>query len=210
MSFFYLVFDKNFRMVQLSYVIYESWLNMTTEREKMTAGQPYQQYDAELQARRREVRKQLSAINALNDNAEQNRRLSTLLGSAGDNLWIETGVEFDYGYNIHVGNDFYANYHLTLLDTCPITIGNHCYFGPDVGLYTPIHPLNPEERLDDVEMGAPISIGDNCWLGGHVSILPGVSLGKNVVVGAGSVVTKSFGDNVVIVGNPARVIKTVK
>jgi maltose O-acetyltransferase len=183
---------------------------MTTEREKMTAGQPYQQYDEELQARRREIRKQLSVINALNDNAEQNLRLKALLGSAGDNLWIETGVEFDYGYNIHVGNDFYANYHLTLLDTCPITIGNHCYFGPDVGLYTPIHPLNPEQRLADVEMGAPISIGDNCWLGGHVTILPGVSLGKNVVVGAGSVVTKSFGDNVVIVGNPARVIKTVK
>lgn len=183
---------------------------MKTEREKMTAGEPYQQYDEELQQRRSVVRKELSAINSLSDNKEQNQRLAKLLGDSGNNLWIETGVEFDYGYNIHVGDDFYANYHLTLLDTCPITIGNHCYFGPDVGLYTPVHPLDPDQRKADVEMGKPITIGDNCWLGGHVTVLPGVTLGENVVVGAGSVVTKSFGDNVVIVGNPARVIKTVK
>lgn len=183
---------------------------MKTEREKMTAGEPYQQYDEELQQRRREIRKELNSINSLDDNQEQNRRLAKLFGDAGKNLWIETGVQFDYGYNIHVGDDFYANYHLTLLDTCPITIGNHCYFGPDVGLYTPVHPIDPKQRLADVELGKPITIGDNCWFGGHVTILPGVTLGNNVVVGAGSVVTKSFGDNVVLVGNPARVIKNIE
>ncbi|MCL0330384.1 sugar O-acetyltransferase [Apilactobacillus xinyiensis] len=182
---------------------------MLTEREKMTNGDSYKQFDPELQARRKYIRQELQKINAYDDNVKSNEHLAKLFGDCGKNLFIETGVEFDYGYNIHIGDEFYANYHLTLLDTCPITIGNHCYFGPDVGLYTPVHPLDPKQRLADVELGKPITIGNNCWMGGHVTILPGVTLGDNVVVGAGSVVTKSFGDNVVIVGNPAKVIKTI-
>nr|WP_219054085.1 sugar O-acetyltransferase [Lactobacillus sp. Sy-1] len=182
---------------------------MTTEREKMTAGENYDQFDPELQAQRTKMRKALGALNQIYDNQEFNKQLKPLLGDSGDHLFVENGIAFDYGFNIHVGNDFYANYHLTLLDTCPITIGDNCYFGPDCGLYTPVHPIDPVQRKNDVEMGAPITIGNNVWLGGHVTILPGVTLGNNVVVGAGSVVTKSFGDNVVIVGNPAHVIKTV-
>ncbi|MEJ6399767.1 sugar O-acetyltransferase [Nicoliella lavandulae] len=183
---------------------------MTTEREKMTAGENYDQFDPELQAQRAKMRKTLGALNQITDNQEFNRQLKPLFNECGDRLFVENGIEFDYGFNIHIGDDFYGNYHLTLLDTCPITIGDHCYFGPDVGLYTPVHPIDPVQRRQDVEMGAPITIGDNVWMGGHVTILPGVTLGNNVVVGAGSVVTKSFGDNVVIVGNPAHVIKTVK
>lgn len=183
---------------------------MKTERQKMIDGEPYEQFDEELQARRRFIRKQLKIISKLSDNAKQNELIAKLLGDCGKNLWIEDGLEFDYGYNIHIGDSFYGNYHLTLLDTCPITIGDNCYFGPDVGLYTPVHPVDPDQRKADVESGKPITIGNNCWFGGHVTILPGVTLGENVVVGAGSVVTKSFGDNVVLVGNPARVIKTVK
>lgn len=183
---------------------------MTTEREKMTAGEPYNQFDPELINRRVYMRQQLEEINHITDNDDRNNRFKGLLADVGDDFFVESSFKFDYGFNIHIGNHFYGNYDMTFLDTCPITIGEHCYFGPNIGLYTPVHPLDPVQRNADVELGAPITIGDNAWLGGRVTILPGVTLGDNVVVGAGSVVTKSFGDNVVIAGNPARVIKTVK
>jgi len=182
---------------------------MATEREKMTAGQPYNQFDSELINRRVAARKQLRAVNQLDDNAERYDGYRKLIAESGDDFFIEAGLEYDYGWNIHIGDHFYGNYNMTLLDTCPITIGAHCYFGPNVGLYTPVHPLNAMARVNDVEMGAPITIGDNAWFGGNVTVLPGVTLGNNVVVGAGAVVTKSFGDDVVLVGNPAHVIKEI-
>lgn len=172
----------------------------------MTDGGNYNQFDPELIARRKFIRKQLRDINQLDDNDARNHGLQALIADSGDDFFAESGIEFDYGFNIHIGNHFYANYHLTLLDTCPITIGDHCYIGPDVGFYTPVHPLSAKDRDADVELGKPITIGDSVWMGGHVTILPGVTLGSRVVVGAGSVVTKSFGDDVVIAGNPARII----
>lgn len=172
----------------------------------MTAGEPYQQFDSELIARRKYIRQQLRDINQLDDNEARNTRVKALLADSGPDFFVETGIEFDYGFNVHVGNHFYANYHLTLLDTCPITIGDHCYVGPDVGFYTPVHPLAAQARDADVELGKPITLGDSIWIGGHATILPGVTLGDRVVVGAGSVVTKSFGSDVVIAGNPARII----
>lgn len=180
-----------------------------TEREKMTAGEPYQQFDAELIGRRKFIRQQLQVISNETDNEKRNGGFKKLLGDVGDDFFVESEFKFDYGWNIHIGNHFYGNYDMTFLDTCLITIGEHCYFGPNVGLYTPIHPLDSVKRNADVELGAPITIGNSCWFGGRVTVLPGVTLGNNVVVGAGSVVTKSFGDNVVIAGNPARVIKQI-
>lgn len=184
-----------------------SYTMIKTEREKMSDGEPYEQFDPELVERRELIRRELLTINQLDDNKQQNTNIKALLADSGDDFWAETGIEFDYGFNIHIGNHFYANYHLTMLDTCPITIGDHCYIGPDVGFYTPVHPLSAKLRNADVEMGKPITVGDSVWMGGHVTILPGVTLGDRVVVGAGSVVTKSFGDDLVIAGNPARIIR---
>ena len=102
-----------------------------------------------------------------------------------------------------------SNWNLTMLDVCPITIGDNAMIGPNCQFLTPLHPLDPTERNSGLEYGAPITIGDNFWAGGGVTILPGVTLGNNVVAGAGAVVTKSFGNNVVLGGNPARVIKEI-
>ena len=113
-------------------------------------------------------------------------------------------------HNIFVGENFYANFNCTFLDVSTIEIGDNCMFAPNVQLYTATHPLHPVKRNSGLEYAKPIKIGNNVWLGGGVIVTPGVTLGDNVVVGAGSVVTKSFPDNVVIAGNPARIIKTVE
>ena len=131
-----------------------------------------------------------------------------LLGKS-ENAWINPPFYCDYGSHIEVGKNFYANYNLTMLDVCPITIGKNAMIGPNCQFLTPLHPLDPDERNSGLEYGTPITIGDNFWAGGGVTILPGVTLGDNVVAGAGAVVTKSFGDNVVLAGNPARVIKEI-
>ena len=131
------------------------------------------------------------------------------LAAQGENLWLHPDLVCDYGVNIHLGENFYSNWNLTMLDVCPITIGKNAMLGPNCQFLTPLHPLDPVERNSGIEYGAPIKIGDNFWAGGGVTILPGVSLGDNVVVGAGAVVTKSFGDNVVLAGNPAKIIKEI-
>jgi len=122
-------------------------------------------------------------------------------------IHVEQDFRCDYGKNIHVGDNFYANFGCVILDVCPVRIGKNCFLAPNVGIYTATHPIRAEERYLGLEYGAPITIGDNCWIGGNSVINPGVTLGNNVVVGSGSVVTKSFGDNVVIAGNPARIIR---
>ncbi|MGT2826790.1 sugar O-acetyltransferase [Streptococcus himalayensis] len=180
---------------------------MKREREKMVAGELYDASDRELVELRRKARAYRMQFNQELDEKKRSELVKHWFGKTGDKIYIEPDFSCDYGCNIHVGENFYANFNCTFLDVCPIRIGENAMLGPNVQLLTPLHPLDAKERISGMEYGKPITIGDNFWAGGEVTILPGVSLGNNVVVGAGSVVTKSFGDNVVLAGNPVRVVK---
>ncbi len=182
---------------------------MRTEKEKMIAGELYFSADPELAADRKEARLRMSQINGEADERLRSLLLAETFGASDGKPYLEPNVRFDYGYNIFVGKNFYANFDCTFLDVCPIEFGDNCMLGPGCQVLTPTHPIHPVKRNSGLEGGKPIKIGDNAWFGGNVTILPGVTLGDNVVVAAGAVVTKSFGDNVVLGGNPAQIIKEI-
>lgn len=182
-----------------------------TEREKMLLGQHYDPSDAELVNLRL---RSLLAIEKFNQTSVAKRQkrveiIKSLFASTGANIHIESMFNCDYGENIHVGENFYANFGCVILDAAEVHIGNNCCIAPQVGMYTATHPIDPIKRASGLEIAKAIKIGNDCWIGGHATINPGVELGNNVVVASGSVVTKSFGDNVVIGGNPARLIKEI-
>ncbi|MDE6357871.1 MAG: sugar O-acetyltransferase [Eubacteriales bacterium] len=183
-----------------------------TEREKMIAEMLYEPRDKELVALSLKAKKMTKEFNNSEPEEIEKREkiLKELFGATGNSIYIEPNFECDYGFNIYVGENFYANFNCVMLDVAEIKIGKNCMIAPNVSLYTATHPINPTERMTGLEFGKGITIGDNCWLGGNSVILPGVKLGDNVVVGAGAVVTKSFGDNVVLGGNPAKVIKNIE
>lgn len=184
-----------------------------SEWEKMLKGEMYQAFCPELEQRRRHARLLTEKFNrtSIDELDKRTEILKELFGSTGKDIYIEPTFNCDYGCNIYVGENFYANYNCVFLDVCEIRIGKNCFVAPQVGIYTATHPVDPKERCEDkIEYGKPVTIGDNCWIGGHSTINPGVTLGNNVVVASGSVVTKSFGDNVVIGGNPAKVLKEIK
>lgn len=181
-----------------------------SERQKMIDGELYFAADPELATARKVAREQMKLINQEEDAQIRRQLVEETFGTTGTGSHIEPTISFDYGFNIHVGKNFYANFNSIFLDICPITIGDNCMFGPNAQLYSATHPLHPVKRNSGLEYGKPITIGDNVWLGGGVVITPGVTLGDNVVVAAGSVVTKSFPDNCVIGGNPAKIIKEIE
>ena len=181
-----------------------------SERQKMIDGELYFAGDPELATARKFAREQMKLINREEDTQIRRQLVEETFGSTGTGSYIEPSISFDYGFNIHVGKNFYANFNSIFLDICPITIGDNCMFGPNAQLYAATHPLHPVKRNSGLEYGKPITIGDNVWLGGGVIIAPGVTLGNNVVVAAGAVVTKSFPDNCVIGGNPAKLIKEIE
>lgn len=146
---------------------------MPSEKEKMLAGQLYEAGDSELVAMRLHARKQISLFNNEDDRDKRKEIIKNLFGAAGKNLLMEQRFVCDYGTNIYVGENFFANYNCTMLDVCEIHIGNNAMFGPNCQLLTPLHPLNAKQRISGLEYGAPITIGDNVWLGGGVTILPG-------------------------------------
>lgn len=182
---------------------------MRSEKDKMIAGEMYKPSDEQLVHDRGAAHQKAQRFNRVETDLERRGVIKELFGSFGDNITVEPTVRVDYGYNIHVGEDFYANFNCVLLDVCPIIIGDNAMLGPGVHLVTPEHPLEAKARNSGYEFGRPITIGDNCWIGTNATIVGGVTLGDNVVVAAGSVVTKSFGNDVVIGGVPAKIIKTI-
>lgn len=185
---------------------------MKTEKEKMLNGELYNAGDTELVNERLNARRLTRLYNQSleTDNNKRTKLLKELFGSTGENLFIEPTFHCDYGYNIHVGENFYANFDCVFLDVCEIRIGANCFIAPGVHIYTATHPLNPIERISGAEYGKPVSIGDNVWIGGRAVINPGVNIGNNVVIASGAVVTKDVPDNVVVAGNPAKIIKQIE
>jgi maltose O-acetyltransferase len=183
-----------------------------TEKEKMLAGEMYNAFTPQLLAERATCRAVTYDYNLTrpNEATKRSEMMQKLCGQFGSNSVIETPFQCDYGYNIYWGENSFANYNLVVLDTCPLYVGNFVLMGPDVKIYTATHPTDPQERLDGLEYGKPIRIGNNVWLGGSTVVLPGVTIGDNSVIGAGSVVVKDIPANVVAVGNPCKVVKQLQ
>ena len=152
--------------------------------------------------------KQLNSL-TLAEKTEKQEIIRELFGSVGSNPFVGDNFHCDFGQHIHVGDNFHADYNCTMLDLAEIRIGNNCLIGPDVGIYTAGHRLEPEGRTLDV-YGMPITIGNDGWIGGHSTILPGVSIGDGAVVAAGAVVTKDVEPNTIVGGVPAKVIKKIE
>ena len=181
-----------------------------TEKEKMLAGMVYSAVDEQLLDELNAVKAVIHKYNLLSP-ADVGGRLEVLKGLLGavgdDDIIINQPFYCDYGKQIRVGKRFFANSHFTVLDEARVTIGDDCFIGPNVSIYTACHSTDPVERNTRREWAEPVTIGDNVWIGGSVTILPGVTIGDNVTIGAGSVVTKDIPSNVVAVGNPCRVVK---
>lgn len=181
------------------------------QRERMLSGLPYQAWQDGLFEDREACRAKLYTFN--NILPEERTRIPELIadvfGKTGKNPWVEPPFHCDYGWNIEVGENFYANFNLTILDVNKVTIGDNAFFAPNVSIYTAGHPVHPDSRNSGYEYGIPVTIGNNVWIGGNTVILPGVTIGNNVVIGAGSVVTKDIPDNVIAVGNPCRILRPI-
>lgn len=185
---------------------------MKTEYEKMIAGEVYDAADNSL-VKMIDVCKGLCwEYNQIRptDTVERNKKLQLILGESDDDTCIVQPFYCDYGKHIKVGKRFYVNFNFVVLDEAYVTIGNDCFIGPNVGMYTACHSIDPIERNTRREWARPINIGNNVWIGGSAIILPGVTIGDNVTVGAGSVVVKDVPSGVVVAGNPARIIKTIE
>lgn len=180
--------------------------------ERMLAGDLYLADDPQIIARQLRAQELTSAYNAAPARETRRRRelLVELLDSVGEGTEIRSPFHVDYGSQISIGARCFANYGLVALDVATITIGDDVQIGPNVQLLTPTHPLEPGPRRDKWEAAAPITIGDNVWLGGGVIVLPGVTIGADTVVGAGAVVTRDLPAGVVAVGNPARVVRRLE
>ena len=183
-----------------------------TEKEKMMAGKVYDATAPELIAELQATRDILYEYNSLRPSETQRMKdiLKGLLGHvADDDFIINQPFRCDYGSQISIGHRFFANFNFTVLDEARVTIGDDCFIGPNVGIYTACHSTDPVERNSRQEWAKPVTIGHNVWIGGSVTILPGVSIGDNVTIGAGSVVVGDIPSNTVAVGNPCKVIKQI-
>lgn len=190
----------------------ESKTDAMSPMERMKAGLEYTYADAELIARKTQAIEWCEEFNAIDgrDYSAQYAHLKKMLGSVGERVWISKTFGCDCGKNIFIGDDFTGNFNLTILDIREVYIGNHVMIGPNTLITTVGHPLSPKARRGYMAKAAPVRIGNDVWIGGNVTILPGVTIGNNVVVAAGAVVTKDVPDNSLIGGVPARLIREIE
>ncbi len=183
-----------------------------TEKEKMLAGLIYDACNEDLVRELNETKVKIQAYNNLcpTDLQARNELIQEILGQADETTFVNQPFYCDYGKNIRVGKGFFANFCFTVLDEALVTIGDDCFIGPNVSIYTACHSTNPIERNTRQEWAKPVTIGDSVWIGGSVTILAGVTIGDNCTIGAGSVVTRDIPANSIAVGNPVRVIKEVE
>lgn len=183
-----------------------------TEFNKLKNGEKYFLLDPEIGKIQIKAMELCQEYNKLPITAydKKEKLIRKLFGSCGKNTIIKPGFLCDMGINIHIGDDFIANYNVTILDMASVNIGNNVWFGPNVSIYAISHPLEPQGRLDILGMAKPINICDNVWIGGNSTVLKGVTIGKNAVIGAGSLVNKDIPDNALAIGSPAKVVKYIK
>lgn len=184
----------------------------TDEFRKMIEGEVYSAIDPEMLQELNRVKDLCWEYNQIRPTQLDLRlaKLQEILGVCHDDTFIVQPFYCDWGRNIRVGKGFFANFNFTVLDGAYVTIGDDCFIGPNVGIYTATHSTNPIERNTREEQALPVTIGNNCWIGGGVTILPGITIGDNCTIGAGSVVVKDIPSNSIAVGNPCRVVKTLK
>lgn len=183
-----------------------------TEKEKCRNGEIYDaNNDAELLAEREVCAGKIFNLNSLHPSLTEQRNeiIRNILGSTNGKFTIISPFFCDYGYNIMIGKNFFANTNCVILDEASVRFGDNVFIGPNCSFYTAGHPLNVEQRNQGLEYAKPITVGDNVWIGGNVCVVPGVTIGNNCVIGAGSVVTHNIPDNSLAVGNPCKVIKQI-
>ncbi len=180
-----------------------------TEKEKMINGLLYDATDAELTKDRDNAEELAFLFNSLppSKRAEKDNLMKKIFGKVGKNAFIRSTLYVDYGYNTEVGDNFYANHNLTILDCAKVKFGDNVFIAPNCGFYTAAHPLDAKERNTLLEYAKPIFVGNNVWIGAGVHVMPGVTIGDNTVIGGGSVVTKDIPSDVVAAGNPCRVLR---
>jgi maltose O-acetyltransferase len=184
---------------------------MKSEKEKMLAGQTYLANGSELVGERLFAKELLFEFNNLRpvEVEARNAIIRRLFGKTRGNFYVEPPFRCDYGYNIEIGDNFFANYNLIILDCARVKIGDYVFIGPNVGIYTAGHPIHSDLRNQELEFALPIEIGNSVWIGGNVVINPGIKIGDNTVIGSGSVVTNDIPSNALAIGNPCKVLRSI-
>lgn len=185
---------------------------MKTEFQKLQDGEEYCFLDQSVASVKEDALKLCQQFNAIDpkDLSAQMVMIKNLFGSTGKNVYIQPAFNCDVGKNIHVGEEFLCNYNVKILDIAPVHIGDYCMIGPNTLIATVNHPLTPKGRRQRLARGIPVTIGNDVWIGGNCTILPGVTIGNNVIIAAGSVVTKDVPDNTLVGGNPAKKIRDLE